>query len=137
MPIIGERITKISAKRGKLERKMEITSNVDLTAVSLKTLGVAAEAKKGLAFSFDFKTTYGKDGGEVGVTGELFFIDKEDKMKEIEAAWKKDKKFDKNIRLSVMNRILELCYMQAIIMVDQVNLPAPMQFPKFVLGNKK
>lgn len=137
MPIIGERISKISAKRGKLERKMEIRSNVDLTDVSLKTLGVAAEAKKGLSFSFKFTTTYGNGGGEVDVEGELFFIDKEDKMKEIEAEWKKDKKFDEKIRLSIMNRILELCYLQAIIMGNQVNLPAPMQFPKFVTNNKK
>lgn len=132
MPIIGERITKLHAERGKLERKMEIKSNVDLTDVSIQNIGVAAEAKKGLAFAFKFTTQYGKEGGHIDVEGEVFYMDSEDKMKEIEDGWKKNKKFDDKLKLAIMNRILEIAYLQAIALADQVRLPPPIQMPRFV-----
>ncbi len=135
MPFIGERINRVQATRGKLSPKMEIKSNVDLSDVSLKDLGITA-TKKGVSFSFTFKVEYSNNGGSIEVDGELFYLDDEAKMKEIDESWKKDKKLDEKLRLSAMNRILEVSYMQAIVASEQVKLPPPIQLPRFVSKKK-
>jgi len=136
MPIIGERLNKIHAERGKLERKMEIKTHIDLVDVSIQKIGVAAESKEGLAFSFVFKVNYGKAGGKIDVEGDVFYLDTPAKMKEIEDSWKKNKKLDAKLRMAIMNRVLELSYLQAIAMADQIRLPPPMQMPRFVEKKK-
>jgi len=136
MPIIGERINRIFAERGKLERKMAIRSNVDIKDVSIEKIGVAGDMRDGLAFKFIFTTEYGKEGGRIEVEGEVFYVDKLEKMKEIEKNWKENKKIETKLRLPIMNRILEVAYLQAIAMADQVRLPPPIQMPRFVAKKK-
>jgi len=135
MPIISERLNKVFAERKKLERKMHIKSDVELTDISLKDIGVGTEAKKAVVFSFNFVTNYGEDSGKIEIDGEVFYTDKEEKMKEIVEDWKKGKVDDK-LRLAIMNKVLELSYIQAIALAEQVRLPPPIQMPHFVAKKK-
>jgi len=131
--IVGEQLTKVSAQRKKLERRMAITNNIQLKAVTKREFAVGGEKKPGLAFGFTFTSKYGADAGVVEVEGEVFFIDDKKKLDDIEKIWGDKKRIeDDKLLLPIMNRALEIGYLQAIAMADQLKLPPPLQMPRFI-----
>jgi hypothetical protein len=134
--IIGENVRKISAERKPdtaLPQRLEVKVNPEITNIVLRDTSIGGDKVKGLAIDFKFDVDYGSDFGKIIIDGIVFFTDTAENMKKIEADWKKDKKInDDGVRLGIMNRILEVGYMQAIPMASQVKLPAPLQMPRFV-----
>jgi len=131
--IVGEQLNKISGSRKQLERKMAITNNIQLKSVEKREFGVGGEKKPGIAFGFTFTSKYGENAGIIDVEGEVFYIDDQKKLNEIEKTWADKKKIeDDKLLLPVMNRALELGYLQVIAMADQLRLPPPLQMPRFV-----
>ena len=133
--IIGENIKKVSAERKPdtaYPVRLEVKVNPTITNIVLKDTSIGGEKKKGLSIDFEFDVEYSDEFGKILIEGVVFFIDTAENMKKIEADWKKDKKIsDDGIRIGIMNRILEVGYMQAIPMASQVKLPAPLQMPRF------
>ncbi len=134
--IIGENIRTVSAERSPdaaFPVRLEVKVNPEITNIVLKETAIGGEKKKGLAIDFNFKVNYNSDFGKILVDGIVFFTDTLENMKKIEADWKKDKKIhDDDTRIGIMNKILEIGYMQAISMANQVRLPVPLQMPRFV-----
>ncbi|MBI2658791.1 hypothetical protein HYX05_01660 [Candidatus Woesearchaeota archaeon] len=52
------------------------------------------------------------------------------KIKELLASWKKDKKVPKELMAGLLNTILTKCNIQALILSQEINLPAPIPMPK-------
>ncbi len=131
--IVGEQLTKISGQKKKLERRMAITNNIQLKSVEKREFAVGGEKKPGLAFGFSFVSKYGADAGIVEIEGAVFYVDDQKKLNDIEKIWADKKKIeDDKLLLPIMNRALEIGYLQAIAMADQLKLPPPLQMPRFV-----
>ncbi len=133
--IIGENIRKVTAERkpdAAFPPRMEVKVNPEITNIILKDTVIGGDKKKGLTIDFEFNVEYSDKFGKILIEGIVFFTDTAENMKKIEADWKKEKKIlDDSIRVGIMNRILEVGYMQAIPMASQVKLPAPLQMPRF------
>ena len=135
--VIGEQLNKITAERKALARQMTIANNVEITNVTSKEFVVGGDKKPGLSFDFQFITKYGETGSKIEVEGSIFYTDDKKNLEKIEQDWKKIKKIeDEKTVLPVLNRALELGYLQAIALADQLRLPAPIQMPRFVSKEK-
>ena len=58
------------------------------------------------------------------------------KTKEILASWKKDKKVPKELMAGLLNTILTKCNIQALILSQEINLPAPIPLPKVQIAQQ-
>jgi len=135
--IVGETLKKISGYRKKLERRMSISNNIKISSAEKRDFMAGGEKKPGIAFGFTFTSKYGEDAGLIEIEGEVFYIDDKKKLDEIENTWTEKKKVeDEKLILPIMNRALELGYLQAIALADQLKLPPPLQMPRF-LGKKQ
>ncbi len=135
MPVIGDAVTKISAFRGEPKAIVGIKNNIEVTDVYKKDIFVGTDKKDGLVFEFLFTTTY-EDAGKIDVSGRIFYIDEVKNMDKIEKEWKKNKKLKPDMVLPVLNRALELGYIQAMSIASNLRLPSPLRMPKFVADEK-
>jgi len=131
--IIGEQIFKIEAINKGITRQMTIANNVQIKSVVRKEFNVGGDKKPGLSFDFAFSAAYGDTESKIEVEGSIFFTDDKKRLDEIEKEWQDKKKIeDERLILPVLNRALEIGYVQAISLADQLRLPPPIQMPKFV-----
>jgi len=137
MPIIGHQITKIIAKRGEPTRDLKITSNVELKDVRNKEVFVAGDKKQALDFEFEFTVQYGEKAGGINITGILFYTGEKAELDKLEKAWKKDKKLEADLIIGILNRAMELGYIEAIPLSERLRLPPPMRLPRFVKDEQK
>ena len=138
--IVGENIHRISAERNKKDRmpvRMEIKVSPTLKSVVKKDANIGGEVKPGVTFEFEFKVDY-EEFGEIIVEGGVFFTDTPDKLKKLEKGWIDESQIvDEDVRLGIMNRIIEIGYLEAIAIAKQVKLPAPLQLPRFTKDKEK
>jgi len=138
--IVGENIHRISAERNKKDRmpvRMEIKVSPTLKSVVKKDANIGGEVKPGVTFEFEFKVDY-EEFGEIIVEGGVFFTDTPDKLKKLEKGWIDESQIvDEDVRLGIMNRIMEIGYLEAIAIAKQVKLPAPLQLPRFTKDKEK
>jgi len=132
MPIVGHQITKIVGKRGETEHGIEIKSNVELRDVKKKELNVAGDKKSSLTFEFEFIVQYGEKAGGINISGELFYTGDKKELDSLEKQWAKDKKIDKTMIISILNRAMELGYLEAIHLSERLRLPPPLKLPRFI-----
>lgn len=131
--IIGEQITRIESINKGITRQMTIANNVQIKDVVKKEFFVGGDKKPGLSFEFIFSAAYGETGSKIEVEGSIFFTDEKKRLDDIEKEWQDKKKIeDEKLILPVLNRALEMGYVQAIALADQLRLPPPIQMPKFV-----
>jgi hypothetical protein len=137
MPIIGHQITKIVGKRGVPERNLTVNTNVELTDVAKKDVLIAAEKKEGIDFEFEFTIQYGEKAGGINILGTLFYTADEQVLEKIVKQWKKDKKIDPAMMIMVLNKAMELGYLESIPLSERLRLPIPLKIPKFTAEAKK
>ena len=136
MPIVGHQIIKIIGKRGEPERGLKITSNVELKDVRKKDISIAGDKKPALDFEFEFIVKYGERAGGITITGILFYTGEKSELDKIEKKWKKDKKLDADMIINILNRAMELGYIEAIPLAERLRLPPPLKLPRFVKEQK-
>jgi|SRR3989338_7469609 len=133
--IIGESIHRISAERNQQNRmpvRMEIKVNPTLIKVVKRDAVIGGESKAGLNFEFEFKVVY-EEFGEIVVEGTIFYTDSPEVLRKLEQEWIASKEIkDEDTRLGIMNRVMEIGYLEAISIAKQVKLPAPLQLPRFM-----
>ena len=137
MPIIGHQIIKIIGKRGEPERNLKITSNVELKDVRKKELSIAGDKKQALDFEFEFTIQYGEKAGGINIIGILFYTADKAELDKLEKAWKKDKKLEAELIMVILNRAMELGYIEAIPLAERLRLPPPIRLPRFVKEEQK
>ena len=129
--IIATNFTKILVeKKSAAKGKLSISNNVSIDNVEQTEIAISAAKQKALKFIFEFKSKYEPNIGEIVLNGELVFIEKPDKLKEITDSWKKDKKVPKEVMASILNNILAKCNVEALILSREINLPPPVQLPR-------
>ena len=135
--ILGENLYKITAERGLLQRGMKIRNTPEILEVKKASVGVGTESKPVALVKFNFKTIYGENSGRIEVEGELYYMDDEKVLDQLEKEWKADKEIkNDSIRILLMNRILETAFLKVIVFSEHVKLPPPILMPRIEAGNK-
>ena len=129
MMIVGDKITKVDAKRGKLKRGIKIETKPEITKISSEEIFAAGEKKEGALVDFNFNISYGKSG-HINLEGSLFITGEEKELKLLQKEWKKDKKINDNVFPVLLNRIFEIGLITAIPLSKTLGLPAPLQLPR-------
>ena len=112
--------------------RMEIKVNPTLIKVVKRDAVIGGESKAGLNFEFEFKVVY-EEFGEIVVEGTIFYTDSPEVLRKLEQEWIASKEIkDEDTRLGIMNRVMEIGYLEAISIAKQVKLPAPLQLPRFM-----
>jgi hypothetical protein len=138
MTIVGFNFKKILAE--KLEGpkgKININNNVSIVNVDEKKLTMANEKQKILAFTFEFTANYEPKIGEIKLVGDVLVMEDTKKAKDMHDSWKKDKKVPKELLTPILNTVLNKCNIQALIVSEQVGLPAPIPLPKLQQAEKQ
>ncbi len=131
MTIVGFDFTKIDAKKnGPIKGKININNNVTIKNVEPKDLKLGTEKRDAINFVFEFSAKYEPNAGEIRLEGNVIYMDEPKKTKEIVDGWKKDKKLSKEISKNILNTVLNKCNVQALILSQTINLPAPIPLPK-------
>ncbi|MBN2112154.1 hypothetical protein JW707_03590 [Candidatus Woesearchaeota archaeon] len=131
MTIIATNFTKISVeKSGAVKGKVSIANNVVIKDVVVTDIAIGASKQNALKFSFEFTAKYEPKIGQIVLNGDLIFLEKADKIKEIAESWKKSKNIPKEVMAPVLNNVLTKCNVEALILSREINLPPPIQLPK-------
>jgi hypothetical protein len=137
MPIIGHQITKILGKRGDPEASLDIRANVEITDVRKKDVVIAGDKKPVLDFEFEFTVQYGKKAGGININGILVHSDKEKELDSLAKEWKKNKKLEADVVVDILNRAMELGFIEAIPLSERLRLPPPLRLPRAVKSDAK
>jgi hypothetical protein len=131
MAIIGTNFTKILVeKKAAAKGKLSISNNVAISNVEATDISIGTSKQDALKFSFEFTAKYEPNVGNIVLNGELMFLEKPDKVKELAAEWKKTKKVPKETMAPILNNILTKCNIEALILSREIGLPPPVQLPK-------
>ena len=135
MAVVGFSFTKVNAeKKQPVKGKISINNNVTVKNIEEISLAIGKD-QKGLKFSFEFTAKYDPEVANINLDGEVVYMAKADEAKDILAKWKKEKKIAPGVMGKVLNTALAKCNIQALILSNDLNLPAPIPLPK--VGIKK
>jgi hypothetical protein len=137
MPVVGHQITKIVGKRGEPEKNLKVGSNVELKDVRKRDIFVAGDKKSALDFEFQFTIKYGEKAGGIDITGILFYTGDKAELDKLDKEWAKNKKLDTTMVLNILNRGMEIGYLEAIPLAERLKLPPPIKLPRFIQDEKK
>jgi hypothetical protein len=129
MMIVGDKITKVDAQRGKLEAGIKIETKPEITKVTSEDLFAAGEKRTGALVEFKVNTSYGKSG-HINLDGGVFITGEDKELKDLQKGWKKNKKLDERIAAVLLTKILEIGLVTSIPLSKTLGLPAPLQLPR-------
>jgi hypothetical protein len=134
--IVGSELRKLSVEKQVLKRPLKISNDIKIIGVDRKELTSGRDKKDGLVFHYLFRANY-EDSGSIEVEGSLFYIDEKEELEEIKKQYEKNQRIKEDLILPVLNRALELSYIQAINLSSSVRLPPPIELPRFISGPKE
>lgn len=137
MPVVGLQFRKIVVdKKAPVKGKVQVKNNVVIQDVEKTDLTIGSTKQGAVKFHFEFTAKYEPKIGDITLNGFLTFMEKTEKVKELEESWKKDKKIPKDVMSSVLNTVLSRCNMQAMLFAREVNLPPPIPLPKINVADQ-
>jgi hypothetical protein len=131
MQVIGFNFNKISATKtdnpkGKMNIKMGITFE-KLTKEAVKSVNQDV-----IKADFDFSVDYVKIAN-LGFKGSVYFTATPDKIKEIIKHWDKNKQLTEELKVPLMNFVLNKCNVKSLQLEEEFNLPPHIKLPKIAL----
>ncbi len=128
MKIIGFTITKISAEKKKSSGgKLEIKNSMSIDNITEDKAEVFN--KPLLKFDFSYRIGYEPGFAEILISGTVLGLDDNDESKAILKEWK-DKKFTSDVKITILNYIVNECLLRALNLEKELGLPPHMPFPK-------
>jgi len=134
MVVFGINVNKMFIEKKKnLEKGMQVNTNIKiLNVMDAKIKTSESDGKTGLLVSFEVKTSYNPEIGEILLNGNLVYSKEDEKqISKILETWKKEQKVPEEDSLEIYNAILAKTNVEAVILADRMGLPVPFKMPKF------
>lgn len=129
MTVIGFNLKNISAeKRNQIAGKLNVNNNLKILDISQEKAAFTVSDEV-LKFDFKFDVTYDPDIGNLAMEGNLLYMEKPKKIKDILDLWKKEQKMSKEVSELVFNTILSRCNVKALTLAQDVGLPPHFRLP--------
>ena len=128
MSVIGIRFRSFEGRRegGKVTPQIKVNSVPKITGV--KETSMPMLDKKTLSLDFDFVTDYDPNIGRIKLSGEVYYMAKDNKS--VLKSWKDKKTVPDDIRIDVLNHLFRACLLKIANLADDLQLPAPMAIPR-------
>jgi len=132
MPVLSFRLKKLSGDVGEPKTgEVRITSSIPkIKNIEEREITVGSSKQKVLGIDFEYSVTYEPTKAKINVEGEILYTDK--KQREILKNWKKEKKINEEVTLSLLNYVFRRCSIAAIKLADELQLLPPVKLPEFV-----
>lgn len=131
MAVIGFNFTKIEGqKKTPLKGKIEIKNNINVADIKEFKLNIGKSSESCAQVLFKSSTDYEPGIGNINLEGELLFVAQEKVIKDLLSKWKKEKKVDPQIMAQILNNIASKANIKALVLSQELNLPAPIPLPK-------
>jgi hypothetical protein len=132
--LLGFNFTKLLVEKNpNFKGTHSIESNIDLKSIEKHKLELLRE--EAVKVVFNFVLNY-KELGKVEIAGDLLLLLDEKTKKQVLDEWK-DKKLPNDIRLIILNIILQKSSLKALQLEEELGLPFHMQLPSLQLQNPK
>lgn len=129
MTIVGFTFTKIGIERkSKIPEKVEVKSKIHLKNIVKQDIKIA-EGKGVLRFDFHYNIEYSPELANIDFQGHLLGVFDPKEVEEIQKLWKKNKKIDSKLKLTVYNAIFHKCNVKAFELEEDFNLPLHLKLP--------
>jgi hypothetical protein len=129
MQIIGFNLSKISIERKeKLDKELNIKSDIDITNVSKDSIPIAKQEVLKLDFKFNIKY----NDGELALNeflGHMLLLPDPEEYKKVTKSWK-DKQISDELRIPIFNFIMSKCNIKALQLEDEMGLPLHIPLPR-------
>ncbi len=128
MSVIGIRFRSFEARReqGKVTPQIKVNSVPKITDV--KETNLPMFDKKALSVGFDFVTQYDPNIGNIKLSGEVYYLAKDNTV--VIKSWKDKKAVPEDIRIDVLNHLFRACLLKIANLADDLQLPPPMAIPR-------
>ena len=130
MNLLGFKFTKMDIERKKeLDKKTTIKNSIKIENIEKEKLEIPIKTGVPLKYSFSFISEYQPNAGKIELLGEIIYLEKETKAKEILKEWDKDKKIEEGIQQNLFRLIINKCKIEVMILTKDVPLPHPLIMP--------
>lgn len=130
MAIVSVNFNKVSAdKKSAVTGKIGVSNNVALNSLEEADVKTSPE-NTSLKIGFKFKSEYTPDTAVIEIEGDLIMIEPKATADEFLTKWGSDKQLPKEAMINVYNAVMHKCFVVAIMLTKELNLPAPIRFPR-------
>ena len=130
MSIVSLTYSKINAEKSKnVQGKVNVSNNVAIKDVQKASFVMGSAKQDSLKFSFEFSSKTEPSVGSILIEGDLIYLADGKTVEEALELWKDKKPLPKEIITAVINGILKKCNIEALILSQTMNLPAPIKLP--------
>jgi hypothetical protein len=112
--------------------ELKITPNINIK--SIDKFKIESTKQETLKIDFKFEVDY-NELGKVSLEGRMILIADPKLVKETIEGWK-DKKLDSEIKVIILNIIMQKSSIKALQLEEEIGLPFHIQLPKLQLGKK-
>lgn len=131
MTIVGFHFTNIHVHKDKAASgRINVGTNYSLKDVQETDVPMGKSKQKGLKYSFEFVASYEPEVGAIKMNGNVVAIEDEAKHAKILEGWKKNNSLEVEDMKPIMNHVVQKCYVQALVLSKDINLPPPFKLPK-------
>ena len=131
MTVISVNLSKINVERKEAAKeKISINNNIRLKDLQKMDLSAGTSKQEGIKFIFELIVNYEPKFAEMQIEGDVIYLDTAANVKSIMEGWKKNKNIKKEVFEQVMNSAMNKANIQALILSQMANLPAPIQLPR-------
>jgi hypothetical protein len=132
--ILGFNFTKVSAEKAPdFSGDIKLSTNINISSVEKQKLELVKD--EALKISFSFTISYG-ELGKVELSGNMFLLTDSKVLKEALKSWE-DKKLPEDLRLSVLNVIMQRSSLRAFQLEEDLGLPLHMPLPRLSVEKNK
>lgn len=129
MNVLNITFNSINAERKAAPKgNISVSNNIKLEGIEDIKMGLD-KTKTALKFLFNYKTTYSPDIATIELKGELVGLLSTEDADKILEKWNKDKSLDKESAKNVINKIMNKCTIEVILLSREIELPSPIPMP--------
>ena len=129
MAFVGFEFNKIDVEKKNPEKgQITINNHVNIVKIEKELLKLAGKEEDAVKFSFEYVSEYGI-AGKILLGGSVLYLASKENVENIIKEWNKNKKVDEELMKILINKILNKCNIQTIILSDTVGLPPPVPLP--------
>jgi hypothetical protein len=132
--IIGFKLKKVLVEKLKnTNEKLKITKvNTKTDITNIEEQKIEIKDKDALVFEFSFEIQYEPDIAKILIDGQVIYLVENNRAAKILESWKK-KEIQKELRIEILNFVLNKCGIKALALEEDLNLPAHFPLPRFQL----
>lgn len=130
MAIVSVNFIKLTAERMKsASGKIGVKNNVALNDLEKAQMPVAAN-NVALKMKFSFTSDYDPEVANITIQGEVVLVESTEKADAFMKQWTAEKSLPKDDMINIYNAVMHKCFVNAIGISKDLNLPAPIRFPR-------